>query len=215
MLHLLTLPVVLSPAQVTMGDNTTSGDSLLDSVDSPSTALLGVFSDPLNNFSFWDDNDTDPGLDINPRGNGSMRGPPGPSTFMMAQLPFYVLIFLLSVVGNILVIITVIQNKKMRSLTNVFLLNLSVADLLLSVFCMPFTLIPIYLRNFIFGEVICILVRYLAGESKPSNYFSTWLCLPCSDTCNCSYDIVLVGQTLNETVFVFRSPDELSLNLTI
>ncbi|KAK6976329.1 cholecystokinin receptor type A, partial [Biomphalaria glabrata] len=77
------------------------------------------------------------------------------------QIPLYVIIFLLSVVGNILVILTVAQNKKMRSVTNVFLLNLAVSDLLLAVFCMPFTLVPLLLRNFIFGEFMCVAIRYL------------------------------------------------------
>ncbi|KAH9490375.1 hypothetical protein Btru_033753 [Bulinus truncatus] len=77
------------------------------------------------------------------------------------QIPLYVIIFLLSVVGNILVIVTVVQNKKMRSVTNVFLLNLSVSDLLLAVFCMPFTLVPLLLKNFIFGEFMCVAIRYL------------------------------------------------------
>ncbi|CAG5123731.1 unnamed protein product, partial [Candidula unifasciata] len=86
---------------------------------------------------------------------------PGPDLSLEFQIPMYAIIFLLSVVGNILVIVTVIQNKKMRSVTNVFLLNLSVSDLLMTVFCMPFTLVPLFLRNFIFGEVMCVLIRYM------------------------------------------------------
>lgn len=80
------------------------------------------------------------------------------------RIPLYTFIFLLSTLGNCLVIFTLIQNSKMRTITNVFLLNLSVSDLLLAVFCMPFTLIPLLLRNFIFGEVMCIAIRYLQGK---------------------------------------------------
>ena len=79
-------------------------------------------------------------------------------------LPFYSLIFILSVVGNLLVIITLIQNKRMRTVTNVFLLNLSISDLLLAVFCMPFTIVPIMLRNFIFGATMCVLLRYMQSK---------------------------------------------------
>lgn len=79
------------------------------------------------------------------------------------RIPLYVIIFLLSVIGNVLVILTLIQNRRMRTVTNVFLLNLSISDLLLAVFCMPFTLIPSLLRNFMFGEVMCVLIRYLQG----------------------------------------------------
>lgn len=85
-------------------------------------------------------------------------------TSSIVTIPLYVLIFVLSVVGNLLVIITLVQNKGMRTVTNVFLLNLSVSDLLLAVFCMPFTIIPIMLQNFIFGGFICVSIRYLQGK---------------------------------------------------
>lgn len=39
-------------------------------------------------------------------------------------IPLYVIIFLLSVIGNSLVLITLVQNKRMRTVTNVYLLNL-------------------------------------------------------------------------------------------
>jgi len=81
----------------------------------------------------------------------------------IVTLPFYALIFIAAVAGNLLVILTLVQNKRMRTVTNVFLLNLSVSDLLLAVFCMPFTIIPVMLKNFIFGEIICVMIRYLQG----------------------------------------------------
>lgn len=79
------------------------------------------------------------------------------------RICLYVAIFVLSVSGNALVALTIAQNRRMRTLTNVLLLNLSVADLLLTVFCMPFTLIPTLLQDFIFGPVVCVLVRYMQG----------------------------------------------------
>ncbi|KAL0268777.1 UNVERIFIED_CONTAM: hypothetical protein PYX00_010593 [Menopon gallinae] len=39
-------------------------------------------------------------------------------------IPLYVVIFVLSVVGNSLVLATLGQNKRMRTITNVYLLNL-------------------------------------------------------------------------------------------
>ena len=78
-------------------------------------------------------------------------------------IPLYSVIFVLATVGNLLVILTLAQNRRMRTITNVYLLNLSVSDLLLAVFCMPFTLIPTILKTFIFGKAMCILVRYMQG----------------------------------------------------
>ncbi|XP_076335187.1 cholecystokinin receptor-like [Tachypleus tridentatus] len=53
----------------------------------------------------------------------------------------------------------------MRTVTNVFLMNLAISDLLLGVFCMPFTLVGSLLRNFIFGDIICRLIPYLQAVS--------------------------------------------------
>lgn len=49
-------------------------------------------------------------------------------------IPLYSVIFLLAVIGNSLVILTLVQNKRMRTITNLFLLNLAVSDLFLGVF---------------------------------------------------------------------------------
>ncbi|XP_050303843.1 cholecystokinin receptor type A-like [Anthonomus grandis grandis] len=81
------------------------------------------------------------------------------------MVPLYVVIFLLSIVGNTLVLFTLSKNKRMRTVTNVYLLNLAVADLLLGVFCMPFTLVGQVLRNFIFGEAMCKLIPYFQAVS--------------------------------------------------
>lgn len=75
----------------------------------------------------------------------------------------YSVIFLLAVIGNLLVILTLIQSRRMRTITNLFLLNLAVSDLFLGVFCMPFTLVGTLLRDFIFGELMCKLLPYLQG----------------------------------------------------
>ena len=88
------------------------------------------------------------------------------------QICLYSLILFLSILGNSLVIVTLIQNTKMRTVTNVYLLNLSIADLLCGVFCMPFTLVGSILQNFIFGSFMCKVLGYLQGE-----YLRTMLCL--------------------------------------
>ncbi|XP_011138010.1 cholecystokinin receptor [Harpegnathos saltator] len=80
-------------------------------------------------------------------------------------IPLYGIIFFLSIVGNSLVLITLARNKKMRTVTNVYLLNLAVSDLLLGVFCMPFTLLGQILKNFIFGLTMCKLIPYFQAVS--------------------------------------------------
>jgi len=48
----------------------------------------------------------------------------------MALIAGYSAVFLLSLVGNLLVLFVVLSNRAMRTNTNYFLLNLSIADLL-------------------------------------------------------------------------------------
>ncbi|KAH7955121.1 hypothetical protein HPB49_024590 [Dermacentor silvarum] len=78
----------------------------------------------------------------------------------------YTIILLLAVLGNGLVILTLAVNQRMRTVTNLFLLNLAVSDLLLGVFCMPFTLAGVLLREFVFGQLMCKLIPYLQGETN-------------------------------------------------
>jgi hypothetical protein len=58
-------------------------------------------------------------------GNGSIGASAGGGGFgSEVMIPLYSVIFILSVLGNILVIVTLTQNRRMRTVTNVFLLNL-------------------------------------------------------------------------------------------
>lgn len=64
----------------------------------------------------------------------------------------YLLIFLLCMVGNGVVCFIVLKSKRMRTVTNIFILNLAVSDLLVGIFCMPTTL----LDNIIAGRLVHI-----------------------------------------------------------
>ena len=91
------------------------------------------------------------------------------------RIVLYSLIFLLSVLGNSLIIAVLVRNRRMRTVTNLFLLSLSVSDLMVSLVCIPFTLIPNLMRDFIFGTVICKLVMYFMGEWKDDSRLSELL----------------------------------------
>ncbi|XP_074200864.1 neuropeptide FF receptor 2 isoform X1 [Camelus bactrianus] len=53
----------------------------------------------------------------------------------------YFLIFFLCMVGNTVVCFIVMRNKHMHTVTNLFILNLAISDLLVGIFCMPTTLL--------------------------------------------------------------------------
>ena len=82
----------------------------------------------------------------------------------LVLIPLYSLILLLAVIGNVLVILTLLQNKRMRTPTNVLLLNLAVSDLLLGVVCVPFTFTGYLLQDFVFGALMCRIIPYMQGN---------------------------------------------------
>lgn len=78
----------------------------------------------------------------------------------------YLIIFCIGISGNLLVIWVFITNKAMHSVTNLFIANLAISDILLCLFAVPFT--PLYLLTFkewVFGSALCHLVPYVQGVS--------------------------------------------------
>ncbi|XP_077156156.1 neuropeptide Y receptor type 2 [Paroedura picta] len=75
----------------------------------------------------------------------------------------YSTIILLGLLGNTLVIHVVIKFKSMRTVTNFFIANLAVADLLVNTLCLPFTLVYTLQGEWKLGPVLCYLVPYAQG----------------------------------------------------
>lgn len=53
----------------------------------------------------------------------------------------YLLIFVVCMIGNGVVCFIVLRSRNMRTVTNLFILNLAISDLLVGIFCMPTTLV--------------------------------------------------------------------------
>lgn len=134
--------------------------------------LVNATSEPIAPIWLLTMNDTAAGfIATTESGIDAISSSPTPSTSSLSwfttiriQIILYVAILLLAIIGNALVILTLIHNRRMRTITNVFLLNLAISDILLGVLCMPITLIGTLLRDFVFGEVMCKLLPYLQGK---------------------------------------------------
>lgn len=72
----------------------------------------------------------------------------------------YVLITLMSLTGNSLVIMTFAFDRHMRSVTNVFILSLAVADIMVTLTCIPINLGTAFAKYWIFGHFGCKLVPF-------------------------------------------------------
>lgn len=80
----------------------------------------------------------------------------GSTEFRVVKLFLYALIFLVSVIGNTLVCVVIIRRRRMRTVTNCFILNLAVADLAFTCICIPFD-IPVQENDYIwpYGSFLC------------------------------------------------------------
>lgn len=82
----------------------------------------------------------------------------------------YLSIFILGIVGNVLVCFVVFRNKAMQTVTNLFITNLALSDILLCGLAVPFTPMYTFLQGWIFGRAMCHIVPYAQGVSV---YIST------------------------------------------
>uniref|UniRef100_A0A1I7WQ53 G_PROTEIN_RECEP_F1_2 domain-containing protein n=1 Tax=Heterorhabditis bacteriophora TaxID=37862 RepID=A0A1I7WQ53_HETBA len=69
----------------------------------------------------------------------------------------YALIFLIGVIGNGLLISSIILRKR-STVANVFLINLAVSDLLLCITAVPITPVLAFMKRWMFGLLLCKLV---------------------------------------------------------
>ncbi|TKS84801.1 G-protein coupled receptor 74 [Collichthys lucidus] len=62
--------------------------------------------------------------------------------------------------------------KNMRTVTNLFILNLAISDLLVGIFCMPTTLVDNIITGWPFGSVVCKLSGMVQGISVSASVFT-------------------------------------------
>lgn len=105
--------------------------------------------------------------------NGNSTKPPDPIEDKAIQAAFctaYTLIFVVGIFGNALVCYAVIRNRAMQTVTNLFITNLALSDILLCIFAVPFTPLYTFLGRWVFGSLLCHIMPYAQGCSV---YIST------------------------------------------
>ena len=70
----------------------------------------------------------------------------------------YVILFFIGVSGNSLVVYVVLRNKAMQSITNIFITNLAVSDIMMCLLAVPFTPLSYFMNSWTFGEILCHIV---------------------------------------------------------
>ncbi|XP_006819687.1 RYamide receptor-like [Saccoglossus kowalevskii] len=84
----------------------------------------------------------------------------------------YALTVMVTIIGNTTVIVVLSCGSRSISELNKFIINLAVGDMMMAIFCMPFTFVHGLLRRWVFGEVMCPLVLFLQQISVGVSIFT-------------------------------------------
>ena len=79
---------------------------------------------------------------------------------------------LASIIGNLVVIWIVLANRTMRTVTNYFLLNLTIADLSIALFNAIFNFVFMLNSHWPFGQIYCVANNFIANLSIPVSVFT-------------------------------------------
>ncbi|XP_033895561.1 somatostatin receptor type 2-like [Acipenser ruthenus] len=118
-------------------------------------------TDPVQNISFGFFNDTLDYEDDVPT-----------SIFKVLMAGLYCMVCVLGLAGNSLVIAIILHLDKMKTVANIYIFNLAVADGLFML-GLPFLALQMFLNRWIFGSFMCKLVMILDGI----NQFTSVFCL--------------------------------------
>ncbi|XP_003469225.1 melatonin receptor type 1A [Cavia porcellus] len=111
--------------------------------------------------------------------NASQQAPGGgagartrPSWLASALACILIVTIVVDVVGNLLVILSVYRNKKLRNTGNIFVVSLAVADLVVAVYPYPLVLTSIFNNGWNLGYLHCQISAFLMGLSVIGSVFS-------------------------------------------
>ncbi|XP_016296317.1 somatostatin receptor type 2-like [Sinocyclocheilus anshuiensis] len=123
--------------------------------------------DRLLNDSFFPGNESDFGLEIYPHNSTH----PGFDQTSSAVITFvYFVVCAVGLCGNALVIYVILRYAKMKTVTNIYILNLAVADVL-CMLSLPFIAIQLSLLHWPFGSAICRVVLTVDSMNQFTSIF--------------------------------------------
>ncbi|XP_070616236.1 G-protein coupled receptor 83 [Erythrolamprus reginae] len=116
-------------------------------------------------FPFCNPSSLDEELDVKPKGQFESSAGYGEESQSQAVkvllIVAYLAIICISLFGNVVVCHVVVKNKRMSSVTSLFIMNLAAADILITLLNMPFTLVRFVSSTWVFGKPMCHISRFV------------------------------------------------------
>lgn len=75
----------------------------------------------------------------------------------------FAVIIVFSLVGNTLIIVVVLRHKRMQTVTNYYIVNLAIADLMVTVSCSWVSLVDDITEGWVLGDFFCKLNTFTQG----------------------------------------------------
>ncbi|KAL3076762.1 hypothetical protein niasHS_011499 [Heterodera schachtii] len=100
---------------------------------------------------------------------------PDPSNSQWAIAVFgalYSNIFVLGLLGNLAIVLVTVQCRQLRSVQNIFILNLAISDVIVCLLSLPFTPVSYIYKEWLFGSAICHLLPMVQAASVFVSTFS-------------------------------------------
>lgn len=83
-----------------------------------------------------------------------------PTRYEWVLIALHSLVFFVGLIGNFLVCVAVYRNRSMRTVTNLFIVNLAIADFLVILVCLPPTVLWDVTETWFMGMSLCKIVLY-------------------------------------------------------
>nr|XP_022313642.1 orexin receptor type 2-like [Crassostrea virginica]XP_022313643.1 orexin receptor type 2-like [Crassostrea virginica] len=95
-----------------------------------------------------------------------------PEDWEWGFIVLYAITFVVGLSGNVLVCFAVWRNRSMRTVTNIFIVNLAIADLTVIIICLPPTLLADVTETWYFGFIMCKVALFLQTTSVAVSVFT-------------------------------------------
>lgn len=126
---------------------------------------LTVFGAVLTNIEMMDENETFSFPDFDTRQmDYPMNITSVPVGEAAVKITVYTLLILISLIGNTLIVLVVLKNKRMQTTTNYFLVNLAVSDLVVSLSCSWVNLVEDLTEGWVLGAFFCPFNSFAQGK---------------------------------------------------